>query len=196
MKVNLRALAGNWDAGYALDKHMLSSEYLGDNAQGHPQFNSIRTEAGEATFQLKYRSDWSQAARLAQALAVHVYPRLRDVGLLVPMAASTKRPRQPVTEVTRELGKLVKLDVFENLLFSASGGKSLKDLHSKAEKVDALSKSGFSVGDADAIVGDGRWNALIIDDLYDTGASMEAACTVLRTHPKINKIYVATLTWK
>jgi hypoxanthine phosphoribosyltransferase len=46
------------------------------------------------------------------------------------------------------------------------------------------------------ITTDGRWNVLVVDDLFDSGASMDAACAVLRKYPKVGKIYVAALTWK
>lgn len=196
MKVNLRTLAGNWDEGYALDKHMISSEFRGNNEQGRPQFKSVRTEAGEATFQLKYRQVWAQAPVLAQAIAEHIFPKLQAVGLLIPMAPSTSRQRQPVTEVANELGKLLGLQVIDKLLSRASGGTSLKDINTKAEKIAALTEAGFSLAESDLIGGAGRLNVLIIDDLYHTGASMEAACAVLKTHPKINKIYVAALTMR
>ena len=194
MKVALKSLLGNWDIGYALDKHMISSVYLGDDSYGHPKFENNRTEIGEATYRLKYKNDWSQVVPLAKAIAESIYTRLTDVGLLIPMAASTTRPRQPVNAVTRELGRLVNCPVFENLLFKASGGKSLKNLHTKNEKIQALSEKGFSV--TDEISTAGQWNALVIDDLYHTGASMEEACKVLKTYPKIGRIYVATLTWR
>lgn len=194
MKVNLRTLTGNWSSGYALDKHLISSTYLGVNEYGRDQFDNLRTEVGEATYQLKYKQDWSQAAPLAKAIFDNVYPKLSAVGLLIPMAASTPRPRQPVLEVTKELGKLTGLQVFENLLAKQAGGNSLKNLTSKDEKKEALSQFGFTLTTTDGFAADGQWNALVIDDLYHTGASMEAACAVLSAHPKIKNIYVATLT--
>lgn len=194
MKVNLRDLTGNWSSGYALDKHMISSTYIGVNEYGREQFDNVRTEVGEATYQLKYKQDWSQAAPLAKAIFDHIFPKLSAVGLLIPMAASTHRPRQPVLEVTKELGKLAGLPVFENLLAKQAGGSSLKNLTTKDEKNEALTKSGFTLTTTDGFTTDGPWNALVIDDLYHTGASMEAACAVLSAHPKIKKIYVATLT--
>lgn len=39
-------------------------------------------------------------------------------------------------------------------------------------------------------------NLLLIDDLFDTGASMEAACAILRGIEAIGSIYVAALTCK
>ena len=193
MKVSLREIHGPWDAGWVLDKHMLKSTYLGEDAYGHPQFDNERTDVGEATYQLKYQSDWSQAKRLAKALADHVYPKFNNVGLIVPMPATKTRKRQPVVEVVVELGKLVGTPVFTELLLKAPNGKSLKDLSTKLEKIEAI---GGSLNVKDCIEGDDRHNLLLVDDLFDTGASLQAACKVLSAYPKIRKIYVAALTWK
>jgi predicted amidophosphoribosyltransferase len=193
MKVSLREIHGPWDAGWVLDKHMFKSTYLGEDAHGHPRFDNERTDVGEATYQLKYQSDWSQAERLAKALADNVYPKFRNVGLIVPMPATKTRRRQPVTEVVEKLGKLVGAPVFTELLLKAPNGESLKDLTTKQEKIKAI---GGSLSVKDCIEGDDRHNLLLVDDLFDTGASMEAACTVLRAYPKVARIYVAALTWR
>jgi predicted amidophosphoribosyltransferase len=116
-----------------------------------------------------------------------------SVVIRLPQPASTARERQPVTEVAEALGAIVKIPVFTDLLRKANNGKKLKDLNTKEEKTEALGNT-FSVNDA--ITNEGKWNVLIIDDLYHTGATMEMACKVLRTYPKVGKIYVATLTWR
>lgn len=193
MKVSLKQIYGPWAEGWVLDKHMLSSTYLGDNAQGHPQFDNVRTEAGEATYQLKYRNHFDQAKPLAQALFDNIYPKLERVGFIVPMPATKVRPRQPVTAVAQALGEMVKVPVFTKLLHKATSETALKDMNSKADKIEALGEC-FSV--KDEITNEGKWNVLLVDDLYDTGASMEAACKVLAAYKKVDKIYVASLTWK
>lgn len=71
----------------------------------------------------------------------------------------------------------------------------MKNLNSKEEKVMALAEAGFHVGDPDAISAEGRFSALVVDDLFHTGASMEAAIRALKSHTKIAQVYVATLTW-
>lgn len=193
MKVSLRQIRGPWNDGWVLDKHSVSSVFLGNDEHGHPQFNTTRTEVGEATYQLKYHKDWAQAKPLAQAIADYIYPKLSQVGFIIPMPASSQRARQPVTEVANKLGGLVKAPVFSNLLIKAKNGKSLKDLDTKDEKIEAIGGS-FSVNDE--ISENGRWNVLVVDDLFHTGASMEAACKVLRTYAKVGRIYVAALTWR
>ena len=98
MKVSLKEIRGPWDQGWALDKHIIKSTYLGEDAYGHARFDTVRTEVGEATYQLKYQHDWNQVGPLAQALADNIFPKLDRVGFIVPMPASTSRPRQPVIE--------------------------------------------------------------------------------------------------
>jgi len=193
MKTSVKEIQGNWDLGFSLAKHVLSSEYLGVNEQGRKQFgNTIRSEPGEALYQLKYQNDWSQVEPLAAALFKDIFPRFEKVGLLIPMPASKIRAKQPVTEVTKALSQRVNLGVFDNILIKNAGGKQLKDAADKEEKV-AILEGRFSI--SDEIDGDGPWNALLVDDKIDTGASLEAACNALRKYQKIRKIYVATISW-
>lgn len=194
MQANLRLIKGEWDLGYALDKHMIKSTYLGDDEHGRPQFDNERTEIGEAVYQLKYNNhDFSQVPGLAQALYEHTRGIFPDIGLVIPMPASKARPRQPVHAVAEELAKLLGVASFDKMLIKAPNGKSLKDIDDRAEK-DALLKGTITLHRQ--ISNEGKWNALLIDDLFDTGASLDAACAVLREYEKIGKIYVATLTWK
>jgi predicted amidophosphoribosyltransferase len=100
-----------------------------------------------------------------------------------------------VTDVALELAKLMKLNIFENIIIKAPSttGQSLKNLGSKEQKAAELAGR-FSINDG--IGGEGSWNALLLDDLFDSGASMEAATNALRLYPKIKGVYVAALTWK
>ncbi|MCX6591296.1 MAG: hypothetical protein NTZ56_07205 [Acidobacteria bacterium] len=68
----------------------------------------------------------------------------------------------------------------------------MKDIATKAEKLEALGAFSFQ----DLLEGEDSRNALLIDDLFDTGASLESACKALRGYQKINRLYVAALTWK
>lgn len=193
MKTSLLRIKGPWDQGWVLDKHMLKSKYLGDGPSGRPQFDSVRTEVGEATFLLKYRNQWDRAPLLAKALAETVCPKLGTIGFIAPMPASNQRARQPVNEVATALGRILKVPAIPDLLVKTPNGKSLKDLTTKEEKLAALEGT---IHVNDTIRKAGRWNVLLIDDLYDSGASMEVAAVALREYSKVNKVYVAALTWK
>jgi predicted amidophosphoribosyltransferase len=196
MEVQVRKLDGSWDLGYALNKHTLSSVFLGNDEYGHPRFDNTRSEPGEALYQLKYRNDWTQVEPLAAQLKTTLLPLLGKIGLIIPMPASTTRARQPVDEIANELGRLTGISVFNNIVVKApapQGSPKLKDLHSREEK-DAALQGRFSLNPV--IENEGHWNALLLDDLFDTGATMDAVCKTLRTYKKINHIYAASITWK
>lgn len=193
MEVHIKELHGNWRLGYAMDKHIIKSVFIGYSESGRAQFDTERTEVGEALFQLKYRDDWNQVQPLAQCLQQHAFPLFENVGFIVPMPASIERDRQPVTEIAQVLAGLVNKPCFDSILKKAPGGPYLKNLHTKAEKVAVIGNA-FSI--TPAITNEGHWNVLVIDDLYHTGATTEAACAALRGYNKINNIYVAALTWK
>jgi predicted amidophosphoribosyltransferase len=147
-------------------------------------------------FQLKYRSDWSQAEPLAAEIKASLLPMFGKIGLIVPMPASTTRIRQPVNEIAKELGKITDTPVFDDIVVkapAAEGGAPLKNLDTREEKDEAL-KGRFSINPS--IASEGRWNALLLDDLFDTGATMEAVAKILKTYDKINNVYVASITWK
>lgn len=196
MEVQPRKLEGSWDLGYALHKHTLSSTYLGEDEFGHARFDNKRSEPGEALFQLKYRNDWSQVAPLAAEVKSTLVPLFGRIDLIIPMPASTWRRRQPVLELANELGRITGIPVFDNIVLrtpASPSSPSLKDLQGREEKEAAL-RGKFRINPA--ISNEGRWNALVLDDLFDTGASMDAVCATLRTYSKIDRVYAATITWK
>lgn len=123
-------------------------------------------------------------------------PLFGKIGLIIPMPASTARARQPVNEIATELGRLTDTPVFDSIIVKApapQGSPQLKNLHSREEKEAAL-QGRFSINPA--ITNEGCWNALLLDDLFDTGATMDAVSKTLRTYKKINQVYAASLTWK
>jgi predicted amidophosphoribosyltransferase len=196
MKNNIREIKGNWDRGFVLDKHTLHSEYIGDNQFGHPQFETTRSEVGEALYHLKYKGKFDNVDPLAQEIVRNLVPKFGKIGLVLPMPPSRQRPRQPVSEIAQRVAELIGVPFFDDILVkkpAIAGAPELKNLGGKDAKVEAL-EARFEINGA--ITNDGKWNALVIDDLFDTGASMEAACAVLRGYNKIAEIYVAALTWK
>jgi predicted amidophosphoribosyltransferase len=192
MTVNLKQLFGNWDDGYALDKHIKKSTYAGENQWGRATFNNIRSDAGEAVYQLKYNHDDTQAARIAKAIATYILPKFPEIDLIVPMPASTTRAVQPVDRIVEELSKHTKIQWVNDLLNKTRTEQKLKDLGSKTEK-QAVLEGTITLNDT---LDDDNWTVLVVDDLFDSGASMEAVTVVLRGYSKISGIYVASATWK
>ena len=101
-----------------------------------------------------------------------------------------------MSELAYALGKLTDTPVFDEMIVKAPAPASrsaLKNLHTRAEKDAAL---GGRITINENISNEGCWNALLLDDLFDTGATMDAVCQALRTYKKINRIYAAAITWK
>lgn len=196
MEVNLHELNGNWDRGFALHKHTLNSVFIGYDKYGHATFDTTRSEPGEALYQLKYRNDFNKVDPLAQAMFDHIVPTIGKFGRVIPMPATKQRVRQPVHEITQKLAMLTGALYAPGLLLKnppPPGAPEIKNLGTKAEKVAALAER-FALNEA-FITNDGKWGALLVDDKYDTGASVEAACAILRTYAKIGQIFVATCSW-
>lgn len=78
MAICPRKIIGHWDMGYALDIHVVSSEYIGDDQYGHPQYNTTRTELGEMLFKLKYRRDYSKIQEIVSLIKPFVIDNFTD----------------------------------------------------------------------------------------------------------------------
>ncbi|MDT0499521.1 MULTISPECIES: ComF family protein [unclassified Halomonas] len=192
MEVNVQRINGNWDLGYSLDKHVLSSTYIGDNQWGHPEFDTTRSEVGEALYQLKYRSNFNQVASIASQLSTSLSQYFSSACLVIPMPPSKQRARQPVVEIARALARNMGIPCYENLLLKNQDTPQMKDIENREEKVETLVQA-FAINDS---LGEGQYDVLIVDDLYDSGSSLEAATRVLREYGKIRNVYVATATRK
>jgi predicted amidophosphoribosyltransferase len=192
VEVNVQQINGNWDLGYSLDKHVLSSVYIGDNQWGHPEFDTTRSEAGEALFQLKYRSDYNQIPIIGSQMYESLSGYFSSACLVVPMPPSKARLRQPAIEIARELANNMGIPCYEELLVKVSDTPQMKDIESREEKVETLVNA-FSVNDQ---LGEGLYDVLVVDDLFDTGSSLKAATIVLRGYSKIRNIFVAVVTRK
>jgi predicted amidophosphoribosyltransferase len=192
MNVNIKQLQGSWTLGYSLDKHTISSTPTGENSFGYMQFDTVRGEAGESLFQLKNRSDFTQVPLIAQQLMASFNNVFSTAELIVPMPSSKVRDRQPVVEIAKEFANLKGIPCYENLLVKTRVTPAMKDIDSKKEKISILTNA-FAVND---MLPNGSFDVLIIDDIFDTGSSLEVATNVLRKYAKIRKIYVATVTRK
>ena len=192
MNVNIRKMRGPWDNGISLDKHTLSSVYTGDNEYGHPTFDTTRTDVGESLYQLKYKHDYNQVEIIANELASAASAEFSFVSFILPVPPSQQRTRQPVVEISRQAAINMGIPCIENLLLKNALIEQMKNISTKEEKIKALSNRLY----LDDVLNEGVFDVLIVDDLFDTGATLEAATNVLRGYPKIRNIYVATITRK
>lgn len=190
MNVNVRQIHGPWSIGYSLDKHTLSSVYVGDNQFGHPTFETTRSEVGEALYLLKYKSDQSQIDVLARKMTDSLGKYFKSTSFVVPMPPSKQRAVQPIVAIAKQVAVQMGVPFLDNVLVKTVHTAQMKDIPVRQDRVNALC-SAFVVND---VLPDGKHDVLIVDDLYDTGSSLEAATIMLRKYAKIQNIFVATLT--
>jgi predicted amidophosphoribosyltransferase len=189
MKTNVEKIAGAWDLGFVLDKQVESSTYLGDDDNGHPQFNTIRTEVGEAVYQLKYKYDATRIDSLASEVVKVVQSHIGSVDVVIPMSPSKVRPSQPVFEIAKAVASKLKKNYSQDTLVKSTPTKQMKDIETREEKVSTLQGT-IRVNQN---LGPSPIDVLLVDDIFSSGSSLEVACQALRGYPSIRKINVVVL---
>ena len=87
MGINPIKLEGNWNDGYALDIHTVSSEMIGEDMYGHMQFRSVRSEIGELIYYYKYRNRHENLAKLMKLVQPFLdkWTAISDVDVVIPV---------------------------------------------------------------------------------------------------------------
>ena len=174
-KFNARKIYGSWTAGYVLDLHTKGSTYIGDDEYGHPQFDTQRTEIGELLFRLKYRSDESVVKELVDSAISFIRSWRVKPSIIVPIPATrTYRRLQPVARLADDIGARLKLLVAHDEIRKKKKFTELKDVYDAEERCRLL-EGAFDV-DSSRVKGE---HVLLVDDLYRSGATMNAIGQVL-----------------
>ncbi len=174
MHLNPRAVRGVWDDGRSLDLHVSSSEFLGYNEYGHPQFETTRTELGELLYRLKYKNDQSVVASIAQATCDFVREWNPGVDIIVPAPPSKARRVQPLFQIADELGRLLGLPVDKASVRKTKTTPELKNVD-YAQRIELL--AGAHSIEPGTFSGQ---RVLLLDDLYQSGATLNAIARILK----------------
>jgi ATP-dependent DNA helicase RecQ len=172
-----RLLVGSWDAGWALDFH---SRFTGADWD--------RSQIGELAFRFKYRQDRTVLPTLVEHLLAlcTAHPRLTDVDALVPVPPSKPRAFDPVRVLADALGTRLDQPVWP-VLAKTRPSAPQKELRTLAQKK-------ANVAGAFVLQSQVRGKRLLVlDDLYDSGATLEEVTRVLRRGGAA-RVYVLTLT--
>lgn len=178
LQAHTRHLDGPWQSGWALAYH---SQFQGDGRR--------RTELGEWVWRLKYQQDPRALPPLVEQVAAFWAgrPELAAVEALIPIPPSVARPHDPVRLVAEALGARVERPVWP-ILVKTRRTAPQKDIHSRYQKV-------ANVAGAFALHGgevSGRC-VLVLDDLYDSGATLAEATRLLQ-RAGAGLVYVLALT--
>lgn len=194
IKINPQKIEGGRYEGYALDLHTTSSVFLGYDGYGHEQFDTKRSEMGELLYRLKYKSDKSVLDDIVNTAAEFLKNRrsiANNVDAIIPVPPSKSgRSIQPVIRVAKGISLKLQIPVYQNVLTKVEETPELKDIYDYNQRLKLL-KNAFDVVDASRTSGK---NILLLDDLYRSGATVDAIVHTLLVKGKVKKVYVLALT--
>lgn len=181
-------LEGSWREGLAFDLHTVESIYLGVDEFGHDRFENTRSEMGELLYQLKYRNDESAISKIIKLLKK--LECIDTFDAIIPVPSSKKNRRfQPVEEIAKALGQDRDVDVLVGFLKKVSK-QELKEIDSEEERQKILKNAISIAGDEDL---EGM-KVLLLDDLYRSGATLEACADLLYNEANVGDLCVLTMT--
>lgn len=189
IEIHPKEIKGSWDLGYVLDVHTVSSTMIGYNEFGHPEFDTQRSQLGELVYRLKYKGDRNAIPAIVGAVISFLRSRNIQADVIVPMPPSkSQRPYQPVIEIASALSKEFGINLDSTSLSKTKATAQMKDIGDFSERVAAL-ESAFAVG-KDL---NGK-TILLIDDLFQSGATMNVAAQTLKQQGHVKAVHAIALT--
>lgn len=187
MGINPIRLIGNWDEGWAMDIHVISSTYTGTDIHGHDTYDTIRSELGELLYFFKYKMRYKNIYKIIDLISKFLdkWDKMDDIDVIIPVPSSRIRAYQPVNLIACNLASKYDIYFDEDVLKKVSPSESKNmDKESKEIKgtIIAMKKATRP------------HNILLVDDLYSTGSTLSECVRILRQDPMFKKIYVLTMT--
>jgi competence protein ComFC len=186
--INPQLITGQWVKGIAMDIHTISSTPIGTNEFGHVRFETVRSELGELLYRLKNRGDQNAAPEIIATAAQYLRPSLHKFDRIIPVPPSARRVIQPVILLANGIGEALGVAVVNCITTSrpATQLKNITDPNQRREALEGL----YAVDPAHTEGG----NILLFDDLFRSGATMNAITDVLMGQGKAASVRAITIT--
>ena len=183
-----RRICGRWRDGYSLDIHTLGSTFLGYDEFGHPRFDTQRSEIGELFYKLKYKSDQSSVPEIVEAVETLMKTWNPTVDILVPVPPSNCRAVQPVLVLAKAISQRLGIPLTDCVTRTRKVPqlKNISDFDERATLLEGLHAVDKSVTRDKTV--------LLFDDLYRSGATMNAVTTDLYETGKATDVFALTIT--
>ncbi len=189
MGINPMQIYGNWDEGWVMDKHIIDSIFMGYDDLGHERFDNIRSDLGEQIYQLKYQKQKNAIDEIIRLISPFLdnWDKLDEIDLIMPAPPSDKSRRyQPVFEIVQAIANYAGVGYVFDVLEKTS--------NEQAKNMDRFQKKDIRGSIVETRRATNPHNILIIDDLFDTGSTLNECVKILKEDKNINKIYVLTMT--
>ncbi len=181
IKINPLPISGNWDSGYALDKHIVHSEYLGQDMYGHDRYDNTRSDLGELLYQYKYNGKHDNISIIGNVACEFIkeWEEACYADSVIPVPPSQERSYQPTKELAKSIAKYFGMEYCDILIKTNS-----EEMKNKGVPPEISLKSQIDCGDC----------VLLVDDLYSTGATLTACVNKIKENTNVSKVFVLTLT--
>jgi competence protein ComFC len=181
---------GPWKSGFALDYQIVSSEFVGYNEFGHPQFDTNRTELGELVYKLKYRHDKTVVPEIVGTASDFIREDWKpNATAIVIVPPSLSRLEQPVEILAEALSARLAIPLLKGAVTKNRSTPQLKNVYDYQKKLEIL-KGVFGVAPNMTK----EMNILLFDDLYQSGATIASVAEALLTLGKATELHALTIT--
>lgn len=180
-------LIGNWTEGYALDHHVKSSVFIGQDAFGNDRFDTVRSEIGELLYRMKYNGHHDTTDEIIKIATPFLIGWLKNksINSVIPVPPSNYRDFQPVYRLAEAIAEQLHTFYVPNVLEKVSTlqSKNMSRENKSIEGTIKLCKEPVR-----------ECNILLVDDLYSTGATAMECTRILQTEPFVKNIYFLAIT--
>lgn len=189
MVLHPQGIRGPWKAGIVLDWHTVASQIIGQNEFGYPIFDNTRSEIGELLYQFKYRNDQSALVKIVQASIEYLGDKTRGkFDLIIPVP-----PSNPTRTITSQIaqGLADGLGAYYSgiALTKCKNTSELKSVSDPEHRKQILEGAFI----ADKLQLEGK-TVLLVDDLYRSGATLEAASEAVIVQGNTKAVYALAIT--
>lgn len=187
MSLNPKKIYGKWNEGYVLDDHIIESIYLGIDAYGHAMYDNTRSKLGDLLYNFKYKNKHDNLNNIITLIKPFLkqWKALQNINIVMPVPPSNKnRDYQPVTELANSIATVINKPFTDKILTkqSAIESKNSENKPKIKNSIKALQKA------------KSKHSILLVDDLYDTGITLNECVSVLQKDPLLLEIYVLAMT--
>ena len=193
INISPQPLFGPWKEGFALDIHTHSTKVLEEDKLGNViKWDQRYSNIGEHLYRYKY---WKEGWHL-YPLVSSIVAFLREKNLtwnidsIIPIPKSSEHPlTDPVKELAILVGRKMIVAVELQALHKIKATQALKSIYSPEERAEIL-QNAFEA-DSEKISGK---NILLLDDVYRSGATLQAVSEGISRTAKPKNLYVLTIT--
>jgi predicted amidophosphoribosyltransferase len=167
-------LNGKFDAGFALISH-----------------SCIRTRSGRTgmagkLYGFKYQKNKKYLKDLSGCVVSFVKNEdaLNDADCIIPVPTSAEKNWQPVSLIAEAVSKTLKKNYAPDVIKKVRKTVELKNVEKNYEKKRKIIKDAFDFSDEKSVDYIRGKKVLLIDDVYDTGATADEISVLLKTKGK------------